>query len=199
MSAGYVLCRCGRIRQHPFGSRRSEDRFPEWSNGACVSNRNHAAASESRQSFGDQPGDRERGHTARTVTATVLRSAPSTTPSRANRIPSRATPWDEVEPALVHEPVVGRTEQHEVVERDLATLGPVPDVVAVQAPGGGAAGEAAAAVAVRECAADRWRDAAGAPSYAERLTAHPFPPSGSRASPAARRRRGCRARRPRSA
>ena len=43
------------------------------------------------------------------------------------------------------------------------------DVMSVQPVGGGAAGEAAPAVAVRERAAHRRRDAAGAPSDAQRL------------------------------
>ena len=76
-----------------------------------------------------------------------------------------------VESALVHQPVMGRAEQNEVVEGGLAALGPVPDVVTVQALGGGAAGEAAAAVAVREYTAYGWRDAAGAAPDAERLAA----------------------------
>ena len=59
-------------RTHPLGPRRSEDRFPEWSSGVCVSDRNHAAASASRRSFGDRPGDNERAHAARTVSATVF-------------------------------------------------------------------------------------------------------------------------------
>ena len=71
-----MLARCGLYRydvinQYEFGPNRSEDRFPEWSSGACVPNRNHAAASASRQPIGDQPCDNERAHAARTVTATV--------------------------------------------------------------------------------------------------------------------------------
>ena len=75
----------------------------------------------------------------------------------------------DVEPALVHEPVVGRAEQNEIVERGLTALGPMPNVMAVQALGGGTAGEAAPAVAVRECAAHCRRNAAGAASDAQRL------------------------------
>ena len=48
-------------------------------------------------------------------------------------------------------------------------IGPVPDVMAVEPVSGGAAGEAAPAVAARERAAHRRRDAAGAAPDAERL------------------------------
>ena len=58
-----------------------------------------------------------------------------------------------VESAFVHQPVVGRTRQDEVVERGLPAVGPVPDVMAVQPMGGGATGEAAPAVAARQCTA----------------------------------------------
>ena len=74
-----------------------------------------------------------------------------------------------VESAFVHQPVMSRTQQGEVVERGLPAVGPVLDVMAVQAMGGGAAGKAAAAVAVRERTSYRRRDAAGAPPDAERL------------------------------
>ena len=37
-----------------------------------------------------------------------------------------------VEPALVHQPVVGRTQQDEVPEGSLPAVGPAPHVVAVQ-------------------------------------------------------------------
>ena len=91
-----------------------------------------------------------------------------------------------VEPALVHQPVVGRAEQDEVVERRLPALGPVLDVMAVQPVSGGAAGEAASAVAARERAAHRGRNAAGASSYAQRLairTVHHGDDSGIAAQP----------------
>ena len=74
-----------------------------------------------------------------------------------------------VESALVHQPVMGRAQQDEVVERGLPAVGPVLDVMAVEPMGGGAAGEAAPAVAARERAAHRRRDAAGAPPDTERL------------------------------
>ena len=48
-----------------------------------------------------------------------------------------------VEPALVHQPVMRRTQEDEVVERGFTAIGPVLDVMAVPAMGGGAAGEAA--------------------------------------------------------
>ena len=64
---------------------------------------------------------------------------------------------------------MGRAEQDEVVEGGLAAVGPVPDVVAVEALGGGTAGEAASAIAVRERAAYRGRNAAGAAPDAQRL------------------------------
>ena len=64
---------------------------------------------------------------------------------------------------------MGRTEQHEVVERGLPALGPVLNVMAVQAVGSGAAGEAAPLVAARERSAYGWGDAAGAPPDAERF------------------------------
>ena len=76
-----------------------------------------------------------------------------------------------VEPALVHQPVMGRAEQDEVVERGLPALGPVPDVVAMEPVDGGTAGEAPPAVAARERPAHRGRDAAGAPPDAQRLAA----------------------------
>ena len=74
-----------------------------------------------------------------------------------------------IEAAFLHEAVVGRAEQGEDVEGGLAALGPVPDMVAVETLGGGVAGEAASAVAVRECAAYRRRNAAGAPPDVQRL------------------------------
>ena len=66
--------------------------------------------------------------------------------------------------ALVHETMVRRAEQDEIVKRGLSTLGPVSEVVAVQTLGGRAAGETASAVSVRERAAYRGWDAAGAES-----------------------------------
>ena len=69
---------------------------------------------------------------------------------------------------------MGRAEQDEVVERGLAALGPVLDVMAVQAVGCGAAGEVASAVTARERAAYGWRDAAGAPPDAQRLGNRPI-------------------------
>ena len=74
-----------------------------------------------------------------------------------------------VEPAFVHQPVMGRTKEDEIVQRGLAAVGPVLDVMAVEPVGGGAAGEAAPAVAVRERAAYRRRDAAGTAPDAERF------------------------------
>ena len=50
-----------------------------------------------------------------------------------------------IESALVHQPVMGRTQKDEVAERGLAAVGPVLDVVAVEPVGRGAAGEAAPA------------------------------------------------------
>ena len=73
------------------------------------------------------------------------------------------------EPALVHQSMVSRAEQHEVVERGLAALGPVLDVMAMQPLGGGAAGEAAPLVAARERTAYGWGDAAGSAPHTERL------------------------------
>ena len=43
-----------------------------------------------------------------------------------------------VESALVHQPMVGRTQKDEVVERGLPAVGPVLDVMAVEPMGGGA-------------------------------------------------------------
>ena len=74
-----------------------------------------------------------------------------------------------VEPAFVHQPVMGRAQQDEVVEGGLPAVGPVRDVMAVQAMGGGAAGKAASAVSVRERASYRRRDAAGAAPDVEGL------------------------------
>ena len=65
--------------------------------------------------------------------------------------------------------MVGRAQQDEVVEGGLPAVGPVPYVMAVQAMGGGAAGEAASTVAACKRTAHRGRDAAGAPPDAERL------------------------------
>ena len=74
-----------------------------------------------------------------------------------------------VESAVVHQTVMGRAEQDEVVEGGLATVGPVPDMLAVEALGGGATGEATSAVAVRRFVANlRWY-AAGASPEDQRL------------------------------
>ena len=53
--------------------------------------------------------------------------------------------------------------------RGLPAVGPVLDVMAMQAVGSGAAGEATSAVAARERTTHRGRDAAGAPPHTERL------------------------------
>ena len=74
-----------------------------------------------------------------------------------------------VESALVHQPVMGRAQQDEVVEGGLPAVGPVLDVMAVEPMGDGAARKSASAVAARERAAHRRRNAAGAPPDAERL------------------------------
>ena len=69
-----------------------------------------------------------------------------------------------IEPSLVHQPVVGRAEHHEVVERSLPALRPMFDVMPVQPVDGGTAGEAAAAVAVeqrRGASPGGWRGCAG--------------------------------------
>ena len=78
-----------------------------------------------------------------------------------------------VEAALVHQAMVHRAQQHEVVERGLSALGPVAHVVPVQATGGRAAGEAAAAVAAQERTAKRGGNAAGAPAHAQGLSPRP--------------------------
>ena len=74
-----------------------------------------------------------------------------------------------VEPALVHQPVMGRAQQDQVVEGGLPAVGPVPHVMAVEPMGGGAAGKSASAVADRERATHRGRDAAGSAPHTERL------------------------------
>ena len=74
-----------------------------------------------------------------------------------------------VESTLVHQPMMGRAEQDEVVERGLPAIGPVLDVMAVEPVGGGAARKAASAVTACKCTAYGWRDAAGSAADAERL------------------------------
>ena len=75
-----------------------------------------------------------------------------------------------VEAPLVHQPVVERAEQKQVVERGVAAPGPVPHVMSVKPVGGGAPGEAASAVADEQRAAHRGRDGTGAPPDGQRLT-----------------------------
>jgi len=71
------------------------------------------------------------------------------------------------EAAFVDQAVVEAAEEDEVLQRRLAAVEPVVDVVAVQEAGGGAAGEAARAVADPEGAADGWGDGAGAAADVE--------------------------------
>ena len=75
----------------------------------------------------------------------------------------------DLEPPFVHEPMVSGTQQHEVVERGLASVRPVAYVMPVKAMGGRAAGKAAATVAIVQRPANRWRNSTRAPSYRERL------------------------------
>ena len=75
-----------------------------------------------------------------------------------------------VESALVHEPMVGRAEQHEVVERGLATVGPVPGRGGRAGAGWrDSRGSGSRGRGSRSARRTDVRNAAGAPSYAQRL------------------------------
>ena len=68
------------------------------------------------------------------------------------------------EAAFVHEPMMGRAEDHQIVQRRLAAFRPMPDVVRVQIPFMMATGERAAAVAREQGALERgWNRALPAP------------------------------------
>ena len=71
--------------------------------------------------------------------------------------------------SLVHQAVVQAAQGHEVGEFGLPAVGPVLDVMRIDIALVGAAGEAAAAVAGRERAADRGRNAARLAPHIERL------------------------------
>ena len=83
-----------------------------------------------------------------------LRQRPPVGPQERHR-PAGVHPHAEV--LLVHRPVVPPAQQHEVRERRLPAVGPVPDVVRIAAPGR-AAREAALPVARGQRAAQRGRD-----------------------------------------
>ena len=57
----------------------------------------------------------------------------------------------------------------QIVQLGLAAVGPVLDVMALDEAGGGAVGEAAAAVAGVQCSFQGRRDGAGAPADIQRL------------------------------
>jgi hypothetical protein len=73
---------------------------------------------------------------------------------------------DDAESAFVHRAVMTSAQQHEVVEARGAAVGPVCDVVGVASPRG-TAWKAAARVARRQGAANRWRERARLAAHAE--------------------------------